>query len=113
MLRYYIIIAVRNALRSKLFAIISVVGLALGLSASLMIGVYVKDELSYDRWIPGFSDIYRVAPTGSNSRRVATGPSDLGLWLRQDYGQIDEVARFFNNSVVVSKDNLDFNEPIA
>ena len=46
MLRYYYTIAFRNAIRNKLYAIISVVGLALGLSASLMIGIYVEDELS-------------------------------------------------------------------
>ena len=111
MLWYYYTIALRNALRTKLYAIISVAGLSLGLSTAVMIGIYVNDELSYDRWIPDSENIYRVAPT-FGARRGSTGPSDLGLWLKQDYKQISEVTRAFVRSQRVTKEEFNFNESI-
>jgi len=111
MLRYYYSIALRNALRNKLYTIISVAGLSLGLCATLMIGIYVNDELSYDSWIPDSENIYRVAPNFA-SRRGSTGPSDLGLWLRQGYDQLNEVTRAFNRNLRVAKGDLIFNESV-
>lgn len=111
MLKYYFTIAIRNAMRSKLYSAISLGGLSLGLFASLMIGIYVNDELSYDSWIPDAENIYRVAPMFSGGRARAS-PSDLGLWLRQDYPQIKEVTRIFNGNHRLEKENNNYNETI-
>ncbi|GAB3489577.1 ABC transporter permease [Spirosoma knui] len=52
MFRNYFKIAVRSLLKHKLYASINVFGLALGMACSLLIGLWVKDELSYDRFLP-------------------------------------------------------------
>ncbi len=113
MWRYYCLLALRNALRNRLYAAIAVFGLALSLCASLFIALYVDDELSYDRWLPEHEQIHRVAPLLTNGNRIFGGPSDLGLWLRQDYPQIDEVTRLYNVTGVLSRDELQFNEQIT
>ncbi len=60
MIRNYIRIAFRNLLRYKSFSIINIIGLAIGLAASLLIALWVFDELSYDRFHENLDHIYRV-----------------------------------------------------
>lgn len=87
--------------RNKAYAAIGVVGLTLGFCAALLIGLYIQDELSYEQWLPNYNNIYRVSPLGFDGVRVAEAPSDLGLWLRQDYPQITEVTRLLNYGDVI------------
>lgn len=60
MLKNYFKTAVRNLSRNKIFSFINVFGLAVGLACCLLIAVFVYDELSYDRYSPNASHIYRV-----------------------------------------------------
>ncbi len=113
MLNYYLSLALRHALRNKLYSLISIVGLALGLSIVVMVGIYVDDELSYDRWIPESGSIYQVMPAVQDTRRVNVTPSDLGLWLRQDYTQLDEVTRVFRRPHLLAKDDVQINDFIS
>ena len=64
MLRHYLALALRNITRTKLYAAISVTGLAIGFGAATLIGLYVHDELTYDRWIPNYERIYQVSEIG-------------------------------------------------
>ena len=57
MIKNYIVIALRNISRHKLYAAINIGGLALGLAAAALIALFVRDELSYDNWIPGHEQI--------------------------------------------------------
>ncbi|WP_338875147.1 ABC transporter permease [Spirosoma sp. SC4-14] len=52
MFRNYIKIAIRSLLKHKLYSSINVFGLALGMACSLLIGLWVKNELDYDRFLP-------------------------------------------------------------
>lgn len=56
----YIKIAFRNLLRYKSFSIINILGLSIGLSASLLIALWVFDELSYDKFHEKSKQIYRI-----------------------------------------------------
>jgi len=60
MLRHYVALALRNVARTKLYAAISVVGLAIGFGAAALIGLYVHDELTYDGWLPNHERIFQV-----------------------------------------------------
>lgn len=60
MLRNWVLIAVRNLLRHRLYTAINVVGLAVGLASCLMILLHVRDELSYDAWVADADRIVRV-----------------------------------------------------
>ena len=60
MIRNYLKIAFRSILRNKVFSFINVTGLALGISASLLILQYVNYELSYEDFNPKADRIYRL-----------------------------------------------------
>ena len=115
MLAYYLKISFRALLRSKLISSISIIGLAVGMCAALLISLYVKDELSYDRMLPGYENIYRlqVAAIASNTTsRYISVPSDVGLWLRRDYPQIEAVARLIPSDEIISTDNIEYIERV-
>ena len=50
MLKNYITTTIRNLLRNKVYSAINIVGLSLGLACAMLIILYTKDELSYDRF---------------------------------------------------------------
>ncbi|MDX5419678.1 MAG: ABC transporter permease, partial [Hymenobacteraceae bacterium] len=60
MLRNYLKTAYRNLFRHKAFSLINISGLALGLTACLLIGLFVYDELQYDRFVPEGDRVYRL-----------------------------------------------------
>ena len=60
MIKNFFTIAIRNIFKHKVFSFINVTGLAVGLAASLLILLWVQDELSFERFNKSGSDIYRV-----------------------------------------------------
>ncbi len=60
MLKNWVLVAIRNLLRHKLYTTINVVGLAVGLASCLLILLHVRDEMSYDAWVPDADRIVRV-----------------------------------------------------
>ena len=66
MFRNYLLIAFRNFKRQKLFTLLNMFGLALGLASAILIFLYVSDELSYDRMHPAYKNTYRVGSTFKN-----------------------------------------------
>lgn len=63
MLRNYFTIALRNIARHKLYSFINIAGLAVGLTSVILVMLFVRDELSYDKWIAGSENVYRVEIT--------------------------------------------------
>ena len=66
MFRNYLLIALRNFKRQKLFSLLNIFGLALGLSSAILIFLYVSDELSYDVMHPDYKNTYRIGTTFKN-----------------------------------------------
>ncbi|MBC7922231.1 MAG: ABC transporter permease [Ferruginibacter sp.] len=60
MIRNYLLVALRNLLRHKVFSFINVAGLSIGLACCALIFLYVKDELSFDRFHQRAPRLYRV-----------------------------------------------------
>lgn len=60
MFRNYIKIALRNLQRNKIYSFINIMGLSLGLASAMLIILYVKDEVSYDRFHANAKNIYRI-----------------------------------------------------
>src|SRR5262249_30742211 len=63
MFRNYLAAALRNLARNKLYAGVTILGLAVGFAAALLIGLYVRDELTFDRFIPRNGQVYLVTET--------------------------------------------------
>jgi len=60
MIKSYFKLALRNLARNKVYSFINIAGLSLGLASAMLIILYVKDEISYDRFHTGVNRIYRV-----------------------------------------------------
>ena len=60
MIRIFFRVTIRNIARNKVFTFLNVAGLAIGMAASLLILLWVQDELSYDRFHSNAENIYRV-----------------------------------------------------
>jgi putative ABC transport system permease protein len=59
----YLVTALRNLTRHKLYSFINIAGLTVGLTCAIFVILFVRDQLSYDRWIPGTTNLYRVENT--------------------------------------------------
>jgi hypothetical protein len=63
MFHNYLITALRNFTHHKLYSFINISGLTVGLTCAIFIILFVRDQLSYDRWIPDTDNLYRVERT--------------------------------------------------
>jgi len=63
MIGNYLVTAWRNLTRHKLYGFINIAGLTIGLACAILILLYLRDELSWDRWIPESENLYRVEST--------------------------------------------------
>jgi putative ABC transport system permease protein len=68
MFKNYFKIALRNLARNKVYSFINIAGLSLGLASAMLIILYVKDEVSYDRFHNGVDRIYRVTSQGFDKK---------------------------------------------
>jgi len=71
--RNYLVTALRNLARHRLYSLINIAGLAVGLACAVFIILFIRDEVSYDKWIPGDENLYRVETT-INDRGLAPMP---------------------------------------
>ena len=101
MIKNYFKIAIRNLWKHKGFTAINIVGLAMGLGCFIVIAMYVFDELSYDRWNEKADRIYRINSDirfGGTDLVMAQSADPMGETLKQDYPEVEESFRFYNNS---------------
>jgi putative ABC transport system permease protein len=60
MLKTYLKTAWRSLSRNKVYSVLNIAGLAIGMAVALLIGLWVKDQYAYDRWLPGYQQAYQV-----------------------------------------------------
>lgn len=107
MLSNYLKIALRALSRHKLTSFINISGLGLGLACCLLIFLFVQDELGYDRHHSHADRIYRVTRSfhsadGDVSLHLAHVAPPIGPLLRNDFGEIEKLARAVNFGLVIS-----------
>ncbi|MGA0560336.1 ABC transporter permease [Larkinella sp. VNQ87] len=91
MLRNYLKIAWRSLQKNKLFSFINIFGLALGMSCSLLIGLWVKDELSYNRFLPNLDEVFFVRTSTVHDGKIQTGtltPGPMAEVLKRDIPEV-------------------------
>lgn len=98
MLKNYLLIALRNSWRNKGYTLINLLGLAIGICSSIIILLFVLDELSYDRHNEHFSNIYRIFIRGKiqgNELEAALSNAPMGAALKSDFAEVEEFTRLF------------------
>jgi putative ABC transport system permease protein len=97
MIRNYLKIAFRTLWKNKRLTSINIFGLATGIACSLLISLYVEDELSYDRHHQDSGRIYRIVKDFLNDdgSRIpdATTPGPLAAALQREIPEVETVAR--------------------
>ncbi len=117
MFKNYLKVALRNLLNHKLYSLINILGLAIGLSACILIILFVRDELSYDQHWKNASSIYRLNTTfdipGRESMSVVSAPGPAKAAAELFFSQeIERATRFANLYPVVRQGENVYNESV-
>src|SRR5262245_53767106 len=99
MLKNYLKIAWRNIAKHKSVSFINIVGLAIGMACCLLITLFVRDELSYDRYNKDADRIYRVVKDfvnndGSRLPDATTQPA-LAYAMQREIPEVQYSTRIF------------------
>ncbi|MFI5153238.1 MAG: ABC transporter permease [Chitinophagales bacterium] len=112
MLYHYLKLAWRNLSRSRIFTLINIFGLTIGLTSCVVIGLYVDNEMSFDRFHANHSRIYRINKNlnekGKQSQKDGITPGLLAPALEQEASGIAWAGRFrpWFNDMLVSHDTI-------
>lgn len=118
MFKNYITIALRNFKRDKGYALINVIGLAMGMAICIMILLWVVDEFQYDRFHALRDRIYRVVQVGrfspdSPPQGSATIPYAITPILVEDNPEIETGVRYrLSPENLVAKDDIIFKQNV-
>jgi putative ABC transport system permease protein len=106
MLGNYLKIAFRNFKRQRGYSFITLTGLALGMACCLLIIIYIRHELSFDRFHANADHIYRIvmdATIGSTNVKVPITNNPLSPTLVKDYPEVNASARIRKISKILVK----------
>ncbi|HUU05958.1 MAG TPA: ABC transporter permease [Patescibacteria group bacterium] len=117
MLKNYLKIAWRNISRHKGYSFINIFGLAVGMAACLLIYLFVRQELNFDRFHDRANRIFRVAmevTTPENTSRFTQTQFPLVHALRKDYPGIEKATRiFFTRTSLIEANGKSFSKENA
>lgn len=114
MFKNYVKVALRNLGRNKGYTAINIGGLALGIACCVLILLYVRDELTYDRYHEHVERIYRIGTemqrAGHDPMQVASTPITLGPIVQETYPSIAAATRFYQQRSHVTRQTEGFYE---
>ncbi len=93
MLKNYLKIAIRNLSRHPAYSLLNISGLAIGMAASILILLWVQNELSYDRFNANADQIYRITVVASDQFKAATNPAGMPAGLQAAMPEIRNTVR--------------------
>src|SRR5580693_7610205 len=99
MFKNYFKIAFRNLLKNKIFSIINIFGLAIGLTCCMLIAAFLYNELSYDNYPEHANQIYRVGLQIAQNGGMADYPAvdaAVGEGIKNALPGISESARILS-----------------
>jgi putative ABC transport system permease protein len=98
MLKNYFKIAFRNLLNQKFYSVINIVGFSIGISACILVALYIKHDLSYDKYHKNAVQIYRIGFSSKEESKtfyMAQSPALLGPTLKNIYPEIKKYSRIY------------------
>ena len=101
----------RTLLRFWGVSLLNVFGLAIGFSAAITIGLYVRGELTYDKFMPDADRVSLLSVNyGAATRPMVASdkaPAGLALWLRSDAAAVEAVARLHPVELAIKSDRVE------
>jgi putative ABC transport system permease protein len=117
LLPHYFVTALRNLARHKLYSFINIAGLSIGLACAIFIVLFLRDELSYDRWIPQTSNLYRIELTfhltGVPPWPLATAPFPVLRAMQEEIPEVKATTHLLPEPMTVTVGNRQFLETVA
>ena len=117
LLRHYLITASRNLVKHQLYSFINIVGLSVGLACAIFIVLFLRDEISYDRWIPQSSNLYRLELTFHLTGRppwpLATAPFPVLRAMQEEIPEVKATTHLLPEPMTVTVGNRQFFETVA
>lgn len=115
MFRNYIVITFRNFIKQRWYSIINLLGLTAGLTAAMLILIFVLHELSYDKFHNQNQNIYRVITNiniGGKQQTFALSQTPLGPEINRRYPEFISYTRIHRswNSILISQNGSKFYE---
>ena len=110
MLKNYIKTALRSLFRDKWYSIVNIGGLAIGMCVALLLTIYVKFELSFDKFHDDYHRIYRLhthfSREGLEEQKLPTTLLDVGENILEEVPEVETIARvFYMNTGTVNVNN--------
>ncbi|MEO5592813.1 MAG: ABC transporter permease, partial [Chitinophagaceae bacterium] len=107
MIKNLLLVALRNFKRDKGYSLLNILGLTIGITFSLFLIFYIKDELSYDRSNKKADRIYRInsyiKEKDKDMMKWVSTPFPLGPALKHDYPEVEEAVRLVGNGKTMYK----------
>ena len=117
MFRNYLATALRTLARQWLRGGVTILGLAAGFAAAILVGLYVRDEFNFEHFIPGYQQVYRLEgdmlTPGQKPQHTDSAPASAAADLTLDFPQVRSVARLVRSSQWVGRGNAKTWERVA
>ena len=117
MFRNYLVTALRNIARHKLYSFINIFGLGLGLACVIFIMLFIRDELSFDKWVPDSGNLYRVDVDAELPGRpvdhFAMAPFVLGNFMKDHLPEVTAMTRLWSVGMTVQVGDRQFLDDIV
>lgn len=117
LIKNYTTVAWRNIHNHKLYSAINILGLAIGLAACMLIALFVRDELGYDKFWSNADNIYRMhqtfLPSGRNIMEFSQSAGPIIHALKKDFPQVEYASRIAGKKVTFQIANNYFEEEIG
>ncbi|HMH23129.1 MAG TPA: ABC transporter permease [Puia sp.] len=100
MLKNYFKIALRNLRKSKTYSFINITGLSAGLAVSILLLLWVNDEMSYDRFNVHAASLYRLSPKfgdGDNPTIWNGTPAPIAVYAKKEVPEVEDACRVTEN----------------
>ncbi|MFY0600189.1 MAG: ABC transporter permease [Cyclobacteriaceae bacterium] len=112
----YVKVARRSLWKHKMFSFINISGLTVGLTCCILISLYIRDELSYDRFHEKSDKIYRLtrefkSPDGSTALHLAHLAPPFVPLLEVDFPEMETMTRFVILGETIRHKDKIYNEP--
>ena len=100
MLNNHFKIALRNLRKSKMYSFINITGLAVSLAVSILLLLWVNDELSYDRFNVNAANLYKLAPKLDAKNIWNTTPAPIAVYAKKEVPEVEDACRIRENWTV-------------
>jgi len=116
MFRNYFITAARHIFRHRLYSLINIMGLAVGVAACLLIFLFVRYETSYDNWLPNAENVYRLNYINfyknGDDYTCGCAPGIAKATIDARFEEIEQSTRFYAMAPVITHKDRSFMETV-